>query len=112
MAYKKERLEKIIERELTMILFNDIKDERLHYVTITNVDLTNDFSIATVYYRVIGTEEQKENTTRVLLEAMGFIRTQLAHAVQMRKVPILSFKYDDSIEKMAKIEEILKKIDK
>ena len=112
MAYKKERLEKAIEKELTMILFNDIKDERLHYVSITNVDLTNDFSIATVYYRVMGTQDQIDNTTKVLNEAMGFIRTKLAHAVQMRKVPSLIFKYDFSLEKMERIEEILKGIDK
>ena len=49
MAFKKERLEKIIEREIGTIILTEIKDERIKFVTITNVNLTNDLSIATVF---------------------------------------------------------------
>ena len=110
MAYKKERLEKTIEKEITMILFNDVKDDRLHFVTITNVDLTNDLSIATVFYRVMGTDAQIENTTNVLLEAKGFIKSVLAKRIQIRKIPDLIFKYDHSFEQGERIEALLKDI--
>lgn len=107
MAYKKERLEKIIERELGSIILMDVKDDRIKFVSITNVNLTNDLSIATVYYTVFGTKDQIENSTRVFKEAKGYIRSLLAKRIQVKKVPDLIFKYDVSLEEGAKIERIL-----
>jgi ribosome-binding factor A len=108
MGYKQERLERIIERELGTILLADIKDDRLKYVTFTKVSLTNDLSIATVYYTVRGSDEQKEMTSKNLQDAKGFIRTALSKSLEIRKVPELRFKYDDSLEYGEKIEQILK----
>lgn len=108
MGYKQERLEKIIEREISTIILSQVKDERLKYVTITKVSLTNDLSIATVYYTVLGNEAQKEATTNSLLEARGFIRTALSKILEVRKIPELRFKYDDSLEYGKKIDDILK----
>ncbi len=110
MPYKKERLEKIIEKELSTIIFSDVKDERIKFVTITNVNLTNDLSIATVYYTVYGNKDQIENTSKVFMEAKGFIRTLLARRIQVKKVPDLIFKYDNSYEQGERIEAILREI--
>ncbi|HHZ11367.1 MAG TPA: 30S ribosome-binding factor RbfA [Acholeplasmataceae bacterium] len=110
MGYKQERLEKAIERELGNILISEIKDDRLKYVTFTKVSLTNDLSIATVYYTVRGTEEQKEATSRSLEEAKGFIRTSLSKVLEVRKVPELRFKYDESLERGERIDAILKNL--
>lgn len=112
MSYKQERLEKILEREISNMLLLEIKDDRLKYVTITKVALTNDLSIATVYYTVRGNEEQKEATTKNLIEASGFIRTSLSKKLEIRKVPELRFKYDESLEYGERIEQILKDIKK
>ena len=108
MGYKQERLEKIIEREIGTLILSQVKDERLKYVTITKVTLTNDLSIATVYYTVLGNDVQREATTNKLLEAKGFIRTALSKVLEIRKVPELRFKYDDSFEYGKKIDDILK----
>jgi ribosome-binding factor A len=112
MAYKQERLEKIIEREIGNILITSTKDDRLKFVTVTKVSLTGDLSIATVYYSIIGNEEQKANTSKNLLEAKGFIRSSLSKVLDIRKVPDLKFKYDESLEIGEKIEKILKDINK
>ncbi len=112
MAFKKERLEKILEREISTILFNDVKDDRLKFVTITNVNLTNDLSIATVYYTVIGDEEQRIATTENLAEAKGFIKGILSKRLEVRKTPDLRFKYDESNEQGNRIESILKSLKK
>ena len=66
MSFRQERLEKIIEREIGTFLLFSAKDERLKYVTITKVSLTNDLSIATVYFTVLGNEEQKLSTSENL----------------------------------------------
>ena len=58
MKHRQVRLEKIIERELSRILLTEVKDERLRYVTIFRVDLNNDYSIANVYFSVMGNEDQ------------------------------------------------------
>lgn len=110
MAFKKERMEKIIEREISNIIFQDIKDERIKYVTITNVTLTNDLSLATVFYTVFGLEYQINSSIEALHEAKGFIRTILSRKIEVKKVPDLKFKYDDSFARGNKIEEILKNL--
>ena len=85
MAFKKERLEKIIARELGDIIMRDIKDDRIKFVSITNVNLTNDLSIATVFYTVFGNEGQIENSSKVFNEAKPYIRTILAKRIQVKK---------------------------
>jgi ribosome-binding factor A len=112
MAYRQERLEKIIERELSSILLMDVKDDRLKYVSITKVTLTKDYSIATIYYLVHGTPEQAEATGKTLEEAKGFLRSEISKRIDLRKSPELRFKRDESLEYGSKIENILKVINK
>ena len=110
MAYRVERIEKIIEREIGNILLSEVKDQRLRYVTITNVKVTNDLSIATVFYTIIGDENQIVSTKKNLEDAKGFIRSKLSKVLEIRKTPELRFKYDKSFEYGNKIEEILRNL--
>lgn len=110
MAFRIERVEKIIEREIGNILLTEVKDQRLRYVTITNVRLTGDLSIATVYYTIMGDSDQIESTKRNLEDAKGYIRSLLSKKLDLRKTPELKFKYDESLAYGNKIEEILKSI--
>lgn len=107
MPYKVEKLEKIFEREISTLLITS-KDDRLKFVTVTKVKLTTDVSLATIYYTVIGTEEQKEATIKNLEEASGFIKNSLSKILEIRKIPALRFKYDESLEYGEKIENIIK----
>lgn len=109
---RSDRVASIIEKELGKIIFEDVKDDRLRFVTITGVKLTRDLSYATVYYRVIGTEDQIKSTSQNLLDAKGFIKSKLSKALTIRKVPELIFKYDESLEYGNRIEEIINKINK
>ena len=72
MAYKIERLEKILEREIGTILLNS-KDARLRFVTITKTRLTSDASICTIYYTVLGDKNQQESTSKNLENAKGLL---------------------------------------
>ncbi|MDD3382300.1 MAG: 30S ribosome-binding factor RbfA [Bacilli bacterium] len=108
--HRSDRVSKIIEKELGKIIFEDVKDDRLRFVNITTVKLTKDLSYATVYYRVIGTEDQIKATSQNLLDAKGFIKMKLSKALTIRKVPELIFKYDESIDYGNKIEAIIKEI--
>ncbi|MDD3191236.1 MAG: 30S ribosome-binding factor RbfA [Bacilli bacterium] len=112
MPYKKERLEKILEREIGSSLLMESKDDRLKFVTITKVSLTNDLSLATVYYTVLGSSEQQIATDKLLQEAKGFLRSIVSKQLTIRKTPDLKFKFDDSYEKGNKIDEILRGLQK
>lgn len=109
MGFKVERLEKIIEREVSTILLNS-KDDRLKFVTITKVSLTSDCSIATLYYTILGNDEQKEATSKNLEKASGYIRSSLSKVLKIKKIPEIKLKYDESIAYGEKIENILKGI--
>ena len=106
MSFRQERLEKIIEREISTILMNS-KDDRLRLVIPTSVRLTGDLSIATVYFTVLGNGD-KEEVIEGLNEAKGYVRSSLSKVLEVRKVPELKFKYDESLEQGKRIEDILK----
>ena len=106
MSFRQERLEKIIEREISTILMNS-KDDRLRLVIPTSVRLTGDLSIATVFFTVLG-NDSKEEVIEGLNEAKGYVRSSLSKVLEVRKVPELKFKYDESLEQGKRIEDILK----
>lgn len=110
MAWKRERIENILKREISNIIFSEVKDDRLKFVTITNVDLTNDLSLATVFYSVLGDKDQVAATMQNLTDAKGFIKGSLGKKLAIKKIPDLRFKYDESYEQGNRIEEILKNI--
>ena len=109
MSHHAERMNKIVMHELSWILLLDSKNPLLKFVSITKVALTNDLSIATIWYTVIGKETEIEATSKALEESRGFLRTELAKRIQVRKTPDLKFKYDESLEYGKHIEELLSK---
>lgn len=111
MAYRIERIEKIIERELASILF-DVNNNKLKFVSITKVSLTNDLSIATIYYTVLGNKGEIEATKEDLEKAKGYLRSSLAKRIDLRKTPELRFKYDESLAYGNHINEILENLKK
>ncbi len=106
---KIQKLEKQIEKELSRIFLNDVKED-VGFITITGVDLTNDLSFAKVYYSVLGNDEKKSAVKKRLEKAKGFVRTTLGSRVQMRKVPELIFTYDESIDYGNKIDQLIEQI--
>lgn len=112
MAYRVERVESIIKRELANILLFEAHDEHFKFISITKVSLNKDMSVAMVWYTVMGTDGEIEATKKALEQAKGYIRSILAKKLDLRKVPELRFKYDESLEYGAHIEEILNNIKK
>ena len=112
MAYKVERIEKIIKRELANILFDSTNNNKLKFVSITKVSLTNDLSIATIYYTVLGNSGEIESTKEDLEKAKGYLRSSLAKRIDLRKTPELRFKYDTSLEYGNHISEIIESFKK
>ena len=110
MGFRIDRVEKMIERELALILSDSAKNELLKFVSITKVTVTKDLSVATVWYTVLGNPNEVAATSKQLVNASGFLRSELAHRLDLRKTPELRFKYDESLEYGKRIEEKIKEI--
>lgn len=104
-----ERLNHVFMEEISNILMTEVKDEDIKFVTITDVDITNDLSYAKVYFTVLNTDRKKE-TIEALNGASHFIRGKLSEKVEIRHTPELKFIYDESIAYGEHIEDILEKI--
>jgi len=107
MKIKQERINSNLQKEISYIIANEVKNPHLKFVTITAVDVTSDLSFAKVYFTVLG---NKTETLEALKSAKGFIKRELGERVELRHIPELEFIYDESIEYGARIEEKIKEI--
>lgn len=106
---KVDRLETLVQRTVADLIQNEVKD-KMGFITITGVKITNELSYMYVYYSVFGSEAEIHKTQEALERARGFIKNQVALKVKMRKVPELIFKMDDSMTKGRKIDDLMKKL--
>ena len=87
-----------------------LSDPRLHNVTVTAVKLSGDLQLASIYFRIMGDEKPPKEVFSGLESATGFLRKQLANALDVRRVPNLRFFYDESVEKGSHIEGLIAKL--
>lgn len=110
MSVKSEKVANIIQKEITHILQHSLKDPKIGFVTITDVIVTNDLSLAKVYVSFLGQKEREEAGMKALARSKGFIRSELAKFLSMRKVCDLQFFIDESLKKGNHIEEIIRSL--
>ncbi len=106
MANRQERIASIIRKNISEIIQFEIRDPHLGFVSIPEVRVSKDFSYADVYVSFIN-EEDERPSLEVLNKAKGFIRSELASKLDIRRVPEIRFKVDDGWKKEARIEELL-----
>jgi len=105
------RLNSLLKEVISEVITRDVKDPRLGpLISVTSVNVTDDLSHATVYISVIGDQLTKEKTLEALHSGAGFIAIHASKKVVMRYFPSLTFKLDDSANKLAHIDSILHKI--
>lgn len=107
MKVKAEKISGIIQKEVSEIIQFTLKDPKIGFITITDVTVTGDLSIAKVYVSFLGQKAREEAGMKALDRSKGFIRSELAKRMTIRKVPQLIFLIDDSLEKGNKIERII-----
>lgn len=111
MSIKLERLGNIFVEAISKVIHEEVKDDDIKFVTITAVDISSDLSYAKVYFTNL-IDNEREKVTKALNRASGFIRGKLFDMVEIRKMPELTFVYDESIEYGNKIEKIIDSINK
>ena len=104
---KQEKMNHICQRAISEIIQFELKDPKVGFVTITDVQVTNDNSYAKVFVSFLGKQERAEAGLKALNRSKGFIRSALAKRLSIRKTPELIFQLDNSLEQGNKIERIL-----
>ena len=112
MSHRANRVGEQMKKELGDIIGRKIKDPRIGFVTVTDVEVTGDLQQAKVYISVLGDEEQRENTLKGLAKAKGFIRTEIGHRIRLRKTPEIIFEWDESIDYGNRIDTLLHQLHK
>ena len=98
-SIKNTRINGEVQRELSRIISREIKDPRIAPMTsVVDAVVTSDLKQCKAYISVLGNDEEKEETMNGLNTAVGYIRRELAHSINLRNTPEITFILDDSIE--------------
>lgn len=94
------------------LLLRRLKDPRIGFASIVNVDVNKDLSLAKVYVSVLGSDEDKEKTMEGLKSAQGLIRSEVSKALGIRYAPEIQFVLDEGIEYSMRVSKLLSEIKK
>ena len=110
MANRSNRVAEQMKKELGEIIARKLKDPRIGFVTVTDVEVTGDLQQATVYITVLGDDKKRRETLKGFAKAKGFMRTEIGQRIRLRKTPELMFEFDKSFDYGNKIDNLLKQI--
>ncbi|MDO8673855.1 MAG: 30S ribosome-binding factor RbfA [Dehalococcoidia bacterium] len=111
MSRRTERVSDLIRREVGDILLHHIKDPRVQgLVSVIEVETSPDLKHARIFVSLFGADDERQETTKGLDAATGYIRRELSERLSLRYVPQLAFRVDDSMERGARIMQLLKEV--
>jgi len=107
--YKRsQRLSLLLREEIADIIMRRVKDPRLGFVTVTDVEMSEDLKTAKVYISVY--EGDKDLTIEILNSAKGLIRNEVSKRIRVKFIPSIEFRIDRSVEHGDRIDKLLKEI--
>jgi len=105
-----DRVNQLIKEEVSTLLQRELKDPRLGFVTVTEVETAKDLRVAKVFVSVLGDERQWTASLAGLASARGFVRNWLRRHLDLRVTPEIDFRPDHSMEHAARIQSLLKRV--
>jgi ribosome-binding factor A len=105
-----ERVADQIREEISVLLAREVHDPGIGFITVTRVHVSPDLQVARVFYTTMGSDVQRRETARALKRATPFLRHQIGQRVQLRRVPVLEFSFDKSVENQERVERLLQEI--
>ena len=110
-SLRAQKVSDFLRKEISLLISSEINDPRLKNINITADKVSSDIGQATVFYTIIGQNDSgKDITPKILEKLSGMLRSRLSKIMKIRRVPKLSFRFDESIEYSSNIEELLNKI--
>ncbi|MFC5588385.1 30S ribosome-binding factor RbfA [Sporosarcina soli] len=110
MSMRANRVAEQMKKELGAIIGQKLKDPRIGFVTVTDVEVTGDLQQATIFISVLGKEYEKEETLKGLNKAKGFIRSEIGQRIRLRVTPEIKFEFDDSVAYGNRIDTLLNQV--
>src|SRR4051794_29761092 len=110
MSMRANRVAEQMKKELGGIIGQKLKDPRVGFVTVTDVEVTGDLQQATIFISVLGSESEKEDTLKGLNKAKGFIRTEIGQRIRLRITPEINFEFDESVAYGNRIDSLLRQV--
>lgn len=108
---RSDRVAEEIKKIAASIIQNEVEDPRLPALTtVTDVEVSKDLAYATIYVSALGDGEQEKLTLDILERAKKFIRYRIGQEVQLRNVPEIRFKYDNSIAEGNRISKLIDQV--
>ncbi len=101
------RVNEVIREVLGAAISTEMKDPRIGFVTVTDVDTSPDLRAARVYVSVLGSESEREDALAGLRSAQGFLQSRIGSEMTIKRTPSLSFHYDETVEKGVRISQML-----
>lgn len=102
-----EQVAETVRQVVADALVSEVRDPRVGFVTVTQVQVSGDLSHAVIRVSVMGESEDKARALEGLGSAAGFLRSKLTKALSIRMVPQLHFELDKGLEHAARIEALL-----
>jgi ribosome-binding factor A len=104
--HRKDRIQEEIKKEIADILHREVKDPRIGFISITDVEISDDLSYVKVFYSSLN-EDKLDEIQEGLDKATGYILSEIGKRIRLRLVPELSFRYDASLKRGAHIDRLL-----
>jgi ribosome-binding factor A len=101
------RVNESVREVLAAAIATDLKDPRIGFVTVTDVDTSPDLRAARVFVSVLGSAEERETALEGLRSSHGFLQSRIASEMRMKRTPTLTFHYDESIERADRLSRLL-----
>jgi ribosome-binding factor A len=108
MSFRSERVADLIRQELARLLHEEVRDPRIGFVTITEVDLSPDLKHARIYLTTMA--DDRKTTLKALGRAAPFLRRSLARSCNLRHTPQLRFVFDESVDTGFRVERLLREM--
>lgn len=106
-----EKLQELIKQEMSKMLLKELKDPRIGFVTVTDVEMTGDLREAKIYVSIMGGAEQVKSSLEGLNSALGFIRREIGQRIRLRFTPEISFALDTSLDYGDHIQKLLLQVE-
>jgi ribosome-binding factor A len=107
LSQRQRRVARLVQELVASIVRDEVHDPAIGFLTITDAEVSVDMRNATVYYSVLGPDEQIEATSEALRRARKFINVRLGERLAMKYTPQLHFSYDQTAERAQRIEKVL-----
>jgi ribosome-binding factor A len=108
MHNRKKRVGQLIKSEVSEMILKDLKDPRIGFVSVTDVEVSGDLRYATVYFTVLGEDKSVKSTITALERATGYVRHEIASRLRLRYAPEIRFKYDEAYQRAWHLEEVIR----